>query len=117
MILPRDFLDHAKKLTDPKNIPTEADCRSAVSRAYYSLYHETVDVLTKKNYSIPTKETHKFVSKTLSNLNRNIGRKYRGFRDDRNQADYQLALSFSQKYSQIKVSQIEKLIQLVKSRI
>ena len=40
MIQPSDFISHAKRLVEPESVP-EVDCRSAVSRAYYSLYHET----------------------------------------------------------------------------
>lgn len=116
MIRPSDFLNHAKGLTDPKNNPKEVDWRSAISRAYYSLYHETIVALKNKNYNIPRKDTHKSVSLTLSRLDRNVGRKYKAFRDDRNQADYILALtSFTQPNSQIKVIEIEKFIQRIKS--
>jgi uncharacterized protein (UPF0332 family) len=93
LILPSDFLNHAKRLIDPKNSPTEVDWRSAISRAYYSLFHESVAALQKKNYTIPNTNAHKFVSDTLHTLDRNMGRKYKALRDDRNQADYQLTLT------------------------
>jgi uncharacterized protein (UPF0332 family) len=116
LIPPSDFLNHAKRLTDPKNSPKEVDWRSAISRAYYSLYHETIVVLKNKRYNIPRKDTHKFVSLTLYGLDRNVGRKYKAFRDDRNQADYKLALtSFTQTSSQTKVIEIERFIQRIKN--
>lgn len=115
MIIADDFLQHAKRLIDPKNTPVEADCRSAVSRAYYSLYHEAKAALMRNNDIIPTHDTHKFVSKTLYSKNKKIGLKYKSFRDDRNNADYCLALSsFNRANSEVIVKEIEKMIQQVK---
>lgn len=54
MIFPSEFLSHAKKLIDPSNNATEIDCRSAISRAYYSLFHEVVVALRKKESSDTT---------------------------------------------------------------
>ena len=40
MIRPAEFLDHAERIISSKSGPREVDLRCAVSRAYYSLYHE-----------------------------------------------------------------------------
>jgi hypothetical protein len=41
---PEDFLKQAKKLINSNN-PSEVEFRSAISRAYYSLYHESMILL------------------------------------------------------------------------
>ncbi len=40
MIKPTEFLDHAERIITNENCPQEVEFRCAVSRAYYSLYHE-----------------------------------------------------------------------------
>ncbi len=48
MIQPSDFVNQAKKLVNPINSPTEVDCRTAVSRAYYYLFHQSFEYLKIK---------------------------------------------------------------------
>lgn len=48
MIQPTDFVNQAKKLIDSSNSPTEVDCRTAVSRAYYFLFHQSFEYLKIK---------------------------------------------------------------------
>lgn len=47
MITPDDFLSEAHWLLNQTN-PSESNCRSAISRAYYSLYHESLNHLKDK---------------------------------------------------------------------
>ena len=49
MIGPEAFMNHAKKILMQKNDPQEADFRSAVSRAYYSIYHEALKNMFTKH--------------------------------------------------------------------
>ena len=52
MIRANEFLRQAKELVG-KNNPSEVDLRTAISRAYYSLYHEALS-------TIQTNHVHKF---------------------------------------------------------
>jgi uncharacterized protein (UPF0332 family) len=65
MIAPNCFLFQAKKLLINENseYPAEVDFRSAISRAYYSLYHEAYALLK-------TKYKHKLVSQVILTLER-----------------------------------------------
>lgn len=49
MIVPKAFLDHADKITAAGNNPQEVEFRCAVSRAYYSMYHEAYATVLDKH--------------------------------------------------------------------
>ena len=124
MITPDKFLQYAKRVISVSSAPEE-EARSAVSRAYYSLYHEALELMIKKYSFDLIKEIEKEWGKVLSpqekaqlnSLNPNflkrvnfhrvlpntirqqkkpiIATKFINFRDKRNQADYDLKLNIS----------------------
>jgi uncharacterized protein (UPF0332 family) len=94
MVLPEDFLNYAKRITDPRNNPTEMDYRTGISRAYYALFHLARQKLLARNSVIEGTEAHKKVAEALGEINQNIGGKFKSFRDYRNNADYDLTSSF-----------------------
>lgn len=133
------FLIYAKKIIGQKKIPIpEEECRTAISRAYYSLYHTTGSILKKKysfqlikeiRKSYPRKRInlaklnlldkkhlrsfnlHKMFTLTLHDLGfKTIAFRFKDFRIKRNQADYDLDLNFNATYSRIIVNEIEKLM-------
>jgi uncharacterized protein (UPF0332 family) len=136
MITEDRFLEYAKKIMSQHRI-LEEESRTAISRAYYSLYHVTGSVLQKK-YSLQLiKEIQKMYSKRridqrrLNRLDRQylrsfnlhrifyltlmdlghttIAFQFKNFRSKRNDADYDLNLNFREGPSRIIVSQIDNL--------
>lgn len=95
--------------------PCEANCRTAISRAYYYLYHETVNHLKACNkYHKPRNKTyHKYVLETLNSFDIQLGNKYASFLDLRVDADYFLQKKFPD-YHKV-MTHIKKIDQLVKS--
>jgi len=137
LITEDSFLLYAKKIMGQKKIPLpEEECRTAISRAYYSLYHTTGSVLKKKYSFQLIKEIRKSYSRIdLTRINRldkkylrsfNLHRmffltlldlgfrttafRFKDFRSKRNDADYDLDLNFNATYSSIIVNEIEKLM-------
>jgi len=136
------FLAFANRILSKKSIPEE-ESRSAISRAYYSLFHET-ELKLKKKYSLDLIKNlkrkkrihasqiyllnrldpkflrkwnlHKIYPDTLIGLGfKTLGMNFKQFRDKRNQADYDLWLSFGKKDAKIVVNSIDKLISQVRS--
>lgn len=73
MILPSEFMDQAKKLILEKK---EVNLRTAVSRAYYSLYHESItfletnhrkQLIQKINYLLNSRPTTRTFDKSKIN--------------------------------------------------
>lgn len=61
----RDFLDTARYLAARG---TEADCRSAVSRAYYAAFHAARDLLTALRFQVPRADrAHNYLYVRLNN--------------------------------------------------
>jgi len=137
------FLIYAKKIIGQKKIPLpEEECRTAISRAYYSLYHITGSILKSKYSFQLIKEIRKSYPRRridLAKLNRldkkylhsfnlhkmffltlidlgfaTIAFRFRDFRSKRNEADYDLDLNFNVTYSSIIVNGIEKLMEKVR---
>lgn len=143
MITPEKFLILAKKMVSDASIPEE-EARSAVSRAYYSLYHEALELMVKKYSFGLIKEIEKQYGKPLSfqertmlnsldpaflsrvNFHRVIpnvlrtmkkpimANKFINFRDKRNQADYQFMDSMVYADAIVIVSNIDGFIGVVK---
>jgi hypothetical protein len=144
LITPDKFLDFAKRIVSAKSAPEE-ESRSAISRAYYSLYHETLAIMVKK-YSIdlikniekewgkPLKHyervqlnaldptfirklnLHRILPDTLYDLKKPlIASSFKNFRDQRNNADYDLKLVFTCPIAYTVVNNIDALIGLMKS--
>jgi len=117
MIEPEQFLRQAYKLIDPSSHPSETDCRSAVSRAYYSLFHETSRHLYwKYQFRRPRADAHEAVKEALLDVDLEAGLEYDGYVDDRNKADYDLGEQFDDRTaSETKIKNIDRLIRKVKT--
>lgn len=86
----RNFLTVARALMLG---PTEADWRSAASRAYYAAFHVAGELLTDLGFVVPSGErTHAYLWLRLANCGQadvgNAGRNLRFLRSERNGADY-----------------------------
>lgn len=77
MIDPIDFFNQANYLINTKSNVKEVDCRSALSRGYYSLYHVTheslkgkhrKEVLDKVKEDLKSKNMSKYVRSRVNNL-------------------------------------------------
>lgn len=124
---------------------SEEESRSAVSRAYYSLYHETLEIMTRKFSLDLIKNIEKVKKRPLSyneraklnaldpeflkqfNLHqrlpdtlfemkyRALAMTYKNFRQQRNQADYDLKVDLSHSDADVVVKSIDALIGAIKS--
>lgn len=137
------FLDSAKRILASKS-GNEEDLRTAISRAYYSLYHQTL-LTTKNRYSLDLIDTIEKRKKRrlsrreetqLSSLDSNFLRSInlhrilpltlakigestksvllKNYRVLRNQADYDLKLNFNESDVTTYVTAIETLFNEVK---
>jgi hypothetical protein len=93
-----DFLTLAVALATG---PTEAEWRSASSRAYYAAFHLTRDLFSGLGFAVPRADpAHKYLAYRLQNCGEprlaQTGRDLEILRSSRNQADYDLAPAFSQ---------------------
>lgn len=89
---PDEFLVLAKRLAHGS---TEAEWRSAVSRAYYAVFHITRDFMERLGFRVPHADrAHKYLSRRLSNSGissvQQAGFDLDSLRDYRNDADYDL---------------------------
>ena len=75
MIRANEFLRQAKELVG-KNNPSEVDLRTAISRAYYSLYHEALS-------TIQTNHVHKFQESIKKIVGNKFGKQSIDERTDR----------------------------------
>jgi uncharacterized protein (UPF0332 family) len=138
------FLNLAKRMISSSSIPEE-DCRSAISRAYYSLYHNALKTAITK-YSLDlirniervekrpltrsernklnalnpeflkSYNFHRILPKMFLSINeRPLSNMFMDFREKRNKADYDLKLDFNHSDATTIVSSIESLINQVKS--
>lgn len=85
-----DFLSLARRLAGDA---TEADWRSAVSRAYYAAFHDARQLLADLNFTIPRADrAHQYLVFRLSNSGEpaveSAGRDLETLRRLRNRADY-----------------------------
>jgi len=144
MITCDKFLNCAKKILAKRLIPEE-ECRTAISRAYYSLYHQTLET-TKNHYShdlintiekykkrslsrnekirlnsldptfLKTLGLHKLLPKTLARIGESSKAvSFKNYRDLRNQADYDLKRGFPKSDTITYVNAIESLFNQVKT--
>jgi len=144
LITPDKFLQFAKKIMSVKSA-SEEECRSAVSRAYYSLYHETLQIMISRysldlivNIEKVKKKTlsnseraklnsldpdflkqfnlHQIIFDTLFNMKyRAVAMTYKNFRIQRNQADYDLKMNLSYNDADVVVKNIDVLVSAIKS--
>jgi|ERR687897_574062 uncharacterized protein (UPF0332 family) len=120
VVAPRDFLDHANKLLDINQNPnpSEIDCRSAISRAYYSLFHETADFLHSKGRFTRTGKPgeHTKIKNILEDIDPMVALEYGDYKVARQEADYELSITvFNLSYATTKVKHIESFIYVVKN--
>jgi len=95
-----EYMYLAQELVDNKDISgtvnEEAKYRSAISRAYYSVYCHIKDYITKKKkipfYKLEKESDHQAVIRLLRNYTNGKDKKYADYLDTlrtiRNQADY-----------------------------
>jgi uncharacterized protein (UPF0332 family) len=144
MITADKFLDCAKKIVSNSSIPEE-ECRTAIGRAYYSLYHQTLAVVVsrhslklirniERNFKRHLKQfeknqlnsldpaflmkcnLHKILPFTLTDINEPVlATAFKNFRDKRNQADYELKLTFTYSDANTIVGSIDGLASQIKS--
>lgn len=89
---PDDFLDLAIRLS---NCHSEAERRTAVSRAYYGLFHLAHRLVSRCGISLPINEAHSKLCHCLTSGSANVdaqaaGSKLNTLRESRRQADYDL---------------------------
>src|SRR5262245_28965489 len=80
---------------------TEADWRTAISRAYYAAFHTAREYMTRIRFRVPAGEqAHAYLWLRMSNTGDSkldaVGRLLRDLRGRRNNADYDLARPRSQ---------------------
>lgn len=96
MITGDAFIDYASKLA-ARNAATEAEQRSAVSRAYYGAYHLAKSFLERLGFTIQERN-HDFVKNCFvssgQKLAKQVGIRLGDLRTQRNRADYDLKASF-----------------------
>jgi uncharacterized protein (UPF0332 family) len=108
-----DFLLLAKRLA---NGSTEAEWRSAVSRAYYAVFHIGREFMQSLGFRVPRDDrAHKYLSWRLSNSG-NPASKEAGFdldslRAQRNEADYDLRRVVSKEVALSGIQFAEQIIQ------
>ncbi len=87
----REFLVLAEMLAEGT---TEAEWRSAISRAYYAAFHVACECLTSLGFRVPThtEQSHVFAWRRWSNTGEwridDAGKVLNALRSDRNNADY-----------------------------
>ncbi len=91
-----DFLDTAARLITIDN-PTEADIRTAISRAYYGLYHHVLLWWKSHNFPDYRDRGHAKIQMALSNAGIPNAKKFsidmKVLNGARRDADYELALN------------------------
>ena len=112
---PRLFLETAESLLSSDH---EADCRSAVSRAYYSSFlvaRDLVEVIT--NQRLTNFDTHKSVRDSLKNSSTPQGRtlsiKLAALHSKRKVSDYELGTSVNYEDADNAIGQAEEIIKLL----
>jgi len=146
MIDPIDFFKQAERLINTQSKVNETDCRSALSRGYYSLYHVTHeslkdkhhnDVLAKVKNNLRQRDIkydkslvanlesgylaklgvnyHKILLDVLNDICPTLAQYFKGARDDRNFADYELKMSFTKPETQLKIQEIKQTISNISS--
>jgi uncharacterized protein (UPF0332 family) len=113
MIIGRDFLDLARRLAAGG---AEADWRTAISRAYYSTFHAARQLMQDLGFTVPRgDQAHRHVWLRLSNCGdaavRSAGAGLNALRQERNRADYDLALSVRQPEALKLIRLAEQIIQ------
>lgn len=109
----RDYLNLAVALV---NGSSEAEWRSAVSRAYYAAFHVAREFLASLNFTVPHAErAHGYLWLRLANAGHadvcDAGNRLNALRRERNRADYDAHISVSQSSARTHVQRAEEIIQ------
>jgi len=111
----RDYLSLADRLAAAT---TEADWRSAVSRAYYAAFHVARQLLANLNFAIPRADrAHQYLVFRLSNCGESAieqaGRDLETLRRLRNRADYDDVPAITQPQAAAGVRLAEGIVQVL----
>ena len=117
MIRGTDFLKSAQSSSAGS---TEADWRSAVSRAYYAAFHETRDLLTALGFVAPRAEmAHAYLWRRLENCGNAIvakaGSRLNQLRRERNRADYDVKLNLAKQDAEAAVKSAATIIETLQA--
>lgn len=121
---PKDFLDTAAFLmdfdpSDPRSEPTEADCRTAVGRAYYASFLDARDLLESMGFhNLDGGNTHHLVKQYLDyggKRARKIAGKLSNLHQRRKNADYDIPLNpaFFPKDAQLAMRRADEIIKFI----
>jgi uncharacterized protein (UPF0332 family) len=104
-----DFLKIAKKL---KSESGEGALRTSISRAYYAIFHTSMDWGENFNSFKRSQDgtDHQNIKINLNQFNRTMGRKFGRIQDNRRQADYKSEISNPQSLAEITFSEAESLM-------
>jgi len=95
--MPFDWNDYARLADELSKREDEASLRTAISRLYYSVYHQARDYLLVKNVPLSTTDSsHKVVWKTYLRMGGScgaVGRSGERIQDNRRTADYDTNVS------------------------
>jgi uncharacterized protein (UPF0332 family) len=112
---PRHFLTQAQRLVI---MTGEEDWRSAVSRAYYSVFHVAREFMDSLGFTVPQADrAHAYLWLRLQNCGESaleqLGRDLQDLRRQRNYADYDLKRTYFQSDAHREVRRAATLIQVL----
>jgi uncharacterized protein (UPF0332 family) len=95
---------------------TEAEWRTATSRAYYAAFHAVRDLFRGLGFAVPRADAaHKYLAHRLQNCGhtqlRDAGRDLDDLRQLRNEADYDIARPYARAVATALIAQARKIIQ------
>jgi len=107
-----DFLTVARTLAGSG---TEAEWRTAASRAYFAAFHIVRDLFRDLGFAVPRSEAaHKYLAFRLQNCGRvelqKVGSDLDDLRDLRNRADYDLSPMFVQQRANASITVAQQII-------
>ena len=110
-----DFLTLARQLAGGS---TEAECRSAISRAYYGAFHVARQLMTELRFAVARADrAHTYLSRRLLAAGdpqvKQAGSDLNALRGDRNEADYDLHRPVTQAMASLQVRTAEQIIQFL----
>jgi uncharacterized protein (UPF0332 family) len=111
----REFLTVAQQLAGTS---TEAQWRSAISRAYYAAFHVARELLEDLRFVVPRADrAHTYLSRRLANCGhtqaQQAGTNLNALRGDRNQADYDLHRSVTAELAALHVRLTEQIVRFL----
>lgn len=95
---------------------TEAEWRSAVSRAYYAVFHEARRLLRDLKFRVPRADVaHAYLWMRLANCGnaalQMAGNDLNTLRRERNRADYDVELAFDQTQARLQIQAARRIVQ------